>query len=148
MTCFAKQTYFLIRSYTAVDNNEGVRTKPRLSQFFSNKSLGYHRTKETVCHVSTKTYHENNRFWRYKWPFCSRQNQGWVNHVCPMVPQTQITVTRWKNLFSLGFVLTPSIALRNWYNKSILKKHKPFTNCWLNVSPASVTLAQHWLKIS
>ena len=41
---------------------ERVRTKPRVSQFFSYMSLGYHSTKKTVYHVSTTTYHENNQF--------------------------------------------------------------------------------------
>ena len=88
---------------------EGVRTKPRLSQFFSYLSLGNHSTKKQCAMCLTHRIMKITNLEDISGHFVQYKIKA--NHFCPRVPQTKIAqfVFKW---LSLGFVLTPSIQLK------------------------------------
>ena len=66
---------------------EGVRTKPRLRQFFCYLSLSYHRTKKQCAMCLPQHIIIITNFEDIIGHSSSEQNQGYVNHFWPMVPQ-------------------------------------------------------------
>ena len=53
------------------------QNKTKAKSFFRNKmTMGYHRTKRTVCYVSTTIYIENNLFWWQSGSFVLEKNNS------------------------------------------------------------------------